>query len=65
MLKVLLYGTYLLVLEMVQSALMTSRHLHEHTFDFKPNKSLQKRLLYMCEYDIMGGVCLKVSVIPL
>lgn len=43
MLKVLLYGTHLLVLEMVQSALMTSRHLHEHTFEFKTR--VQKRFL--------------------
>lgn len=44
MLKVLLYGTHLLVLEMVQSALMTSKHLHEHTFEFKTNKKTTEKI---------------------
>lgn len=46
MLKVLLYVTHLLVLEMVQSALMTSRHLHGHKFQFKTNRKTTEKIAF-------------------
>lgn len=63
----ILYATHLLVLEMVQSALMISKHLHGNKFELKINEKTkkEKKACFTYDFDMMEEEGLNVSALPL